>query len=95
MAGISLVVGNAVATMVWLSAARNIASVSPSTMVRISPWLSTQRPGCGPDGGETGLFCSGIPSPASCPATTPPPGPATQVGSSLPDLHTIMRNKET
>jgi hypothetical protein len=29
-------------------------------MVRISPWLSTQRPGCGPDGGEIGLFSSGI-----------------------------------
>jgi hypothetical protein len=27
-------------------------------MVRISPWLSTQRPGCGPDG--SGGVVSGI-----------------------------------
>jgi len=28
-------------------------------MVRISPWLSTQRPGCGPGGGSGGVV-SGI-----------------------------------
>src|SRR5262245_3284267 len=33
----------------------------PKTMVRMSAWLSTQRPGCGPDGGETGDFSSDIP----------------------------------
>jgi hypothetical protein len=42
-------VGSVVATMVWLSAARNIATMRPNRMVRISPWLSTQRPGCGSD----------------------------------------------
>ena len=31
----------------------------PNTMVRISPWLSTQRPGCGPDCGS-GSLVSGI-----------------------------------
>ena len=52
-------VGRAVATMVWLSAARNIASMRPNTMVRISSWLSTQRPGCGPDCGS-GIFVAAI-----------------------------------
>src|ERR1700730_11633227 len=66
-------VGSALATMVWLSAARNISSMRPSTMVRISPWLRTQRPGCGPDGGEMGLSSSGIEAsiPLLVPAVTP------------------------
>jgi hypothetical protein len=33
-------VGNAVATMVWSSAPRNIASMMPITIERISAWVS-------------------------------------------------------
>ena len=33
-------VGSAVATMVWSSAPKNIASMMPTTMVRISGWES-------------------------------------------------------
>src|SRR3954471_12439902 len=35
-------VGRAVATIVWSSAARNIASITPTRMVRISAWLTAR-----------------------------------------------------
>ena len=35
-------VGSAVATMVWSSAPRNIASMMPSTMLRTSGWVSAR-----------------------------------------------------
>src|SRR5215472_13202622 len=38
-------VGSAVATMVWLSAARNMASISPTTMARISAWVGARSAG--------------------------------------------------
>src|SRR5262249_27787079 len=38
-------VGSAVATMVWSSAPRNIASMMPSTMVLISGWVSPRGSG--------------------------------------------------
>src|SRR5262252_9105147 len=50
-------VGSAVATMVWSRAPRNIASIMPRTMVRISGWVSRRG-----SGGGSGLAVRGLTS---------------------------------